>query len=83
MNKEQINFNLTKNMSIELIKFNKAKKDLNKLINEYKSNNDEQFKEKINNKQLELEQIKSKFIKEFQKSNKEEIKEYLSIKDQI
>ena len=81
MNKdlESMKFNLTPSMSLELIKFNELKKELNKLYNLDKN---EKLLLKIKDIENKMEISKNKFIKEFKLNNKKEIIEYLKIKDQ-
>ena len=81
MNKdlESMKFNLTPSMSLELIKFNELKKELNKLYNLDKN---EKLLLKIKDIENKMEISKNKFIKEFKLNNKKQIIEYLKIKDQ-
>ena len=81
MNKdlESMKFNLTQEMSLELIKFNELKKELNKLHNLDKN---EKLLLKIKDIEKKMETSKNRFIKEFKLNNKKEIIEYLRIKDQ-
>ena len=76
-----VKFNLTNEMSKELIKFNKLKKELNKI----KSKEIKDEIDVVNLKELEdkLNEVRINFIKEFRNNNKAEINEYLQIKDQI
>ena len=78
--KEKLEFNLTHQMALELIKFNNLKKELIKLKEKEVLNNTELIK--ISEIENELNKTKMNFIKEFRKSNKEEIDIYLSQKDQ-
>lgn len=84
MNKniDDIRFNLTHEMSSELIKFNNLKTEYFKLLNEYNDTNDKTILDKLKQLKQEMEKHKKIFIKEFKKNNREEILEYLSIKDQ-
>lgn len=69
---ESVKFNLTEEMSKELIKFNNLKKELNNTKD----------KNKIKELEEELNNSRNNFIKQFQKSNKDEIKMYKQLKDQ-
>ena len=73
-----VKFNLTEEMTKELISFNSLKKDLIKLRN--KKNVD---LKKIQELEDELNMTRIKFIKEFRNNNQEEINTYLQLKDQI
>lgn len=78
---ELVNFNLTKVMSEELIKFNNLKKELIKLKSKEILNKEEIIK--IKELEDELNKSRIRFIKEFRENNKEEIDKYLQIKDQF
>ena len=69
---ESVKFNLTEEMSKELIKFNKLKKELNNTKD----------KNKIKDLEIKIKESRNNFIKQFQKSNKDEIKKYKQLKDQ-
>lgn len=69
---ESVKFNLTDEMSKELIKFNKLKKELNNTKD----------KNKIKDLEIKLKESRNNFIKQFQKSNEDEIKKYKQLKDQ-
>ena len=79
---EQLNFNLTQSMSIELIRFNKIKKELYSLKELYNLDKNKELILQINQKEKELNDSKNNFIREFRLNNKDEIVKYLQIKDQ-
>ena len=79
---ELVKFNLTPSMSLELIKFNKLKKELNRLKELYNLDKNEEQLLKINNVENELINCRNSFIREFRLNNQEEILKYLQIKDQ-
>ncbi len=85
MNKkiEHIKFNLTKKMSLELIKFNEIKKELNKLKKLYNLDKSEDTLLEIKKKEEKLKLSKERFIMEFRLNNKEEIDLYLRLKNNI
>ena len=80
---ESIKFNLTQEMSLELIKFNKLKRQLNDLKELYNLDKNEKLLLQIKELGKKLEKSKNEFIKEFRLNNKEEIINYLKIKDQF
>ena len=84
MNKKRdlIRFNLTEDMSLELIKFNNLKKELYKLKELYNLDKNEELLLQIKRIQKEMDKSKNIFIKEFRINNKEEIIRYLNTKDQ-
>lgn len=82
-NLELVKFTLTSNMSLELIKFNKLKKELLDLKELYNLDKNKKLLLKINQLEHDLSESRNKFIKEFRIINKKEIEEYLQIKDQI
>ena len=84
MNKklESVKFNLTQEMSLELIKFNKLKKELNNLKELYNLDKNEKLLLQIKNIENELKICRNKFIKEFRINNHNEIIKYLELKDQ-
>ena len=84
MNKklESISFNMTKDMALELIKYNNFKKELNELKNKYNLTYDEEILEQINKIESKLKKSRNAFIKKFQSTNQTEIAEYLKLKDQ-
>ncbi len=82
-NLELVKFNLTPSMSLELIKFNNLKKELNKLKEDYQQNKDKETFSKIKTLQEEMDSCKNTFIKEFRLNNQDEINKYLEIKDQF
>ena len=79
---ESIKFNLTPSMSLELIKFNDLKKELNKLKKLYNLDKNEELLLKINEIEKELIKCRNTFIMEFRLNNQEEIIKYLQKKDQ-
>ena len=79
---ELVRFNLTSSMSLELIKFNKLKKELNNLKELYNLDKNEKLLLQIKEIEKELVKCRNTFIKEFRINNKQEINEYLEIKDQ-
>ena len=85
MNKkiESIKFNLTPEMSLELIKFNMLKRQLNDLKKLYNLDKNEKLLLQIKKLEKDLENSKKNFIKEFRLNNKEEIINYLKMKDQF
>ena len=80
---ELVRFNLTQEMSLELIRFNNMKKEFNELKKLYNLDKNKKLLLQINKLEKELVKSKNKFIKEFSENNKEEIEKYLKIKDQI
>ena len=80
---ESIKFNLTPSMSLELIKFNNLKKELNELKELYNLDKNEELLLKINEIEKELIKCRNTFIKEFRLNNQEEITKYLQIRDQF
>jgi hypothetical protein len=82
MNKQLdlVKFNLTEEMTKQLIEFNKLKKELITLKEKENLNIEETIKLKELDDRLNKSRLN--FIKEFRRNNKEEIEEYLKIKDQ-
>lgn len=80
---ELVKFTLTPNMSLELIKFNKLKKQLFEIKKLYNLDKKEELLLKIEQLELELASSRDKFIKEFRLVNTKEIEEYLKMKDQF
>ena len=80
---ELVKFNLTPNMSLQLIKFNQLKKELNKLKEIYNLDKNEELLLQIKNIENQLINCRNTFIKEFRVNNQEEIIKYLQIKDQF
>ena len=84
--KDELKFNLTPSMSLELIKFNNLKKELNELKEHAKEDKNNQNLTRINEleKILAITQVDKEktFINEFRLNNQEEILKYLQIKDQ-
>ena len=78
--RENIKFNLTPNMSLELINFNKLKEEYLVLTKEYEKTNDELILIKIVKKEKEMNDCKTKFIEEFRIGNQKEIEKYLGNK---
>ena len=80
---ESIKFNLTPEMSLELIKFNMLKRQLNDLKELYNLDKNEKLLLQIKKLEKDLKNSKKNFIKEFRLNNKEEIINYLKMKDQF
>ena len=80
---ELVKFNLTPSMSLELIKFNNLKRELNRLKELYNLDKNEELLLNIRNIENELVKCRNTFIREFRLNNQEEIIKYLQIKDQI
>ena len=78
---ESVSFKLTPVMAMELIKFNKLKKELINLKNQEILNKEDLIK--MSNLENELNKIRISFINEFRNNNREEINKYLQLKDQI
>lgn len=74
---ENIKFNLTPNMSLELINFNKLKEEYLVLTNEYEKTKDELVLIKIVKKEKEMNDCKTRFIEEFRIGNKKIIEKYI------
>ena len=70
-------------MSLELIKFNEIKKELNKLKKLYNLDKSEDTLLEIKKKEEKLKLSKERFIMEFRLNNKEEIDLYLRLKNNI
>ena len=77
-----VRFNLTNEMSLELIKFNKLKKELYEKKELYNLDKNEITLLQIQKLEKDLIKSRNNFIKEFRLSNKEEIIKYFNIKDQ-
>ena len=75
--KDELKFNLTPSMSLELIKFNNLKKELNELKEHAKEDKNNQNLTRINELEKELEKSRKTFINEFRLNNQEEILKYL------
>ena len=84
MNKklESVKFNLTEVMSLELIKFNKLKKELFKLKKLYNLDKNKELLLQIKKIEKQMDKCRTAFIKEFRINNKDEIIKYLKLKDQ-
>lgn len=80
---ELVKFNLTPSMSLELIKFNNLKKELNKIKELYNLDKNEELLLKIKDIENELIKCRNTFIREFRLNNQDEITKYLQIKDQF
>ena len=78
---ESVSFNLTNEMTKELIKFNNVKKELIKLKNKEILDKEDLLKK--GELEKELNKTRISFINAFRNNNKEEIIEYLKLKDQI
>lgn len=78
---DSVKFNMTEEMTKELIEFNYLKKELLNLMQK-ENHTKEEF---IQMKEIEdkLNKVRINFIKNFRKNNKEEIEKYLKLKDQI
>ncbi len=74
-----IRFNLTKEMSLELLKFNELKKEIN-ILKQIEDKN-ECVLSLIETKENELRDCRNSFIREFRLNNQKEITEYLRTKD--
>lgn len=79
---DNVKFNLTPTMYLELIKFNNIKKDLLNYKKSYDLEEDPKLLIKINELENKLVESRNKFIKEFRMNNKDEINRYLQEKDQ-
>jgi len=79
---ELVKFNLTPSMSFELIRFNKLKKELNRLKEIYNLDKNDELLLQIKQKEKELNDSRNQFIREFRLNNQDEIVKYLQIKDQ-
>ena len=77
---ELVKFNLTQDMSNELINFNNLKKELFELKRVYDIEKKQELLIQIENIKEKLNTSRDKFIESFRLNNKEEIEEYLSIK---
>ena len=84
MNKKMksVKFNLTHEMSLELIKFNKLKKELNDLKELYNLDKNKELLLQIKELEGEMLNCRNIFIKEFRINNHDEIDKYLKLKDQ-
>lgn len=80
---ELVKFTLTPSMTMELIKFNKLKKELLEIKELYNLDKNEDLLKKIEQIQNELDESRDRFIKDFRLNNKSQIEEYLKIKDQF
>ncbi len=79
---ELIRFNMTDEMSIELVNFNNLKKELKELEELYNKDNDIKLKKKIDNLNMKINESRDNFIREFRINNVHEIEEYLNHKSQ-
>lgn len=79
---ELVKFKLTPQMSLELIKFNELKIELNSLKKLYNLDKSDELLLKIRILENKLNNSKKRFIKDFRLNNKEEIIKYLQIRDQ-
>lgn len=79
MQEKIIRFNLTQEMSIELLKFNELKKEIN-ILKQIEDKN-ESVLLLIKSKEEELKKCRENFIRDFRMNNKKEIIEYLQTKD--
>lgn len=74
-----VRFNLTKEMSLELLKFNELKKEIN-ILKQIEDKN-ECVLSLIETKENELRDCRNNFIREFRLNNQKEITEYLRTKN--
>ena len=74
---QNIKFNLTPDMSLELINFNRIKMEIKELEVEYNSTKDERVLIKLTKKEKELSDCKTRFIEQFKLNNQTQIKDYL------
>ncbi len=79
MQEKIIRFNLTQEMSIELLKFNELKKEIN-VLKQIEDKN-ESVLLLIEEKEKKLKNCRENFIRDFRLNNKKEIIEYLQTKD--
>lgn len=79
MQEKIIRFNLTQEMSIELLKFNELKKEIN-VLKQIEDKN-ESVLLLIEKKEKKLKNCRENFIRDFRLNNKKEIIEYLQTKD--
>lgn len=79
---KNLKFNLTPEMSLELIKFNELKKELDELYLDYNKSKDELVLIKITKLEKRMNDCRSRFVDEFRFSNEKEIRDYLDLKDQ-
>ena len=79
MQEKIIRFNLTQEMSIELLKFNELKKEIN-VLKQIEDKN-ESVLLLIKKKEKKLKNCRENFIRDFRLNNKKEIIEYLQTKD--
>ena len=82
-NLESVKFNLTKDMMIELIKFNELKKELNILKDQYDLTKDQELLFEMSELEIKLKSCRDSFIKKFRLNNHDEIIEYLNLKDRF
>lgn len=80
---ELVKFTLTPSMTMELIRFNKLKKELLETKELYNLDKNEELLLKIGQLQNDLDESRDRFIKDFRLNNKSQIEEYLKIKDQF
>ena len=83
MQKDDIQFNLTEEMTDYIIEINEMKKQLVELEEKKKIAKNKEEKDKIKNEiedvTKQIEKYKRCFIKSFQKCNKEQIKLYIKL----
>lgn len=79
---EKVEFTLTPEMSLELIKFNEAKKKISKLKERYNLDKSDDILVQIEDLNIVLTQCKNNFIREFRSNNQGAIFKYLEQKDQ-
>ena len=81
-NLDSVKFVLTPKMSLELINFNKLKKELSETKKLYNLSKNKELLLKIKNLELRLNNSRNEFINEFRRINENEIEKYLKSKDQ-
>lgn len=79
---ESIKFNLTPDMSLELVRFNELKKEFLDLKEKYDKTDDERTLIELTKLEKVLNDCKTRFIEQFRVDNQEQINDYLKMKDQ-
>ena len=80
-NLENIKFNLTPDMSLELVKFNELKKEYNTLKENYDKTNDERTLIELTKLDKVIGDCKTRFIEQFRIDNERQIKDYLKYRE--
>ena len=80
-NLENIKFNLTPDMSLELVKFNELKKEYNILKEKYDKTNDERTLIELTKLDKVIGDCKTRFIEQFRIDNERQIKDYLKYRE--